>query len=65
MLTLEPFYNTVKKPKKTPGHADEGDTATHAHGGCIKKMLLISNYRYVGVMVASLLGFLISHDQVV
>ena len=37
MLALEPFYNTVKKPKKTPAHTDEGDPATHTHGGCIKK----------------------------
>ena len=30
MLALEPFYNTVKKTKKTP--ADEGETGPHAHG---------------------------------
>ena len=47
MLALEPFYNTVKKPKKTPAHTDEGDTVTHPHGGCIKKSFLISNFRYV------------------
>ena len=40
MLALEPFYNTIKKPKKTPAHTDEGDTATHTHGGCIKKKIL-------------------------
>ncbi|KAJ7353995.1 hypothetical protein OS493_030845 [Desmophyllum pertusum] len=32
MLALEPFYNTVKKPKKTPAHTDEGETAAHTHG---------------------------------
>ncbi|XP_027049490.1 cilia- and flagella-associated protein 54-like [Pocillopora damicornis] len=32
MLALEPFYNTVKKTKKTPAQADEGETGPHAHG---------------------------------
>ena len=32
MLALEPFYNTVKKTKKTPAQADEGETGLHAHG---------------------------------
>ena len=35
MLALEPFYNTVKKPKKATTHTDEGDVAGHVHGGCI------------------------------
>lgn len=47
MLALEPFYNTVKKPKKTPAHTDEGDVAANTHGGCIKRVFLINNYRYV------------------
>ena len=32
MLALEPFYNTVKKTKKTPAQVDEGETGPHAHG---------------------------------
>jgi len=28
MLALEPFYNTVKKPKKT-SHSDDGDASSH------------------------------------
>ena len=31
MLALEPFHNTVKRPKKTAGHAEEDATA-HAQG---------------------------------
>lgn len=38
MLALEPFYNTVKKPKKSQAHADEGDSTTHIHGRCIKSL---------------------------
>lgn len=40
MLALEPFYNTVKKTKKTPAQADEGETGPHAHGKCVKKYLM-------------------------
>ena len=31
MLALEPFYNTVKKTKKTT-HSDDGDGAGHTQG---------------------------------
>lgn len=62
MLVLELFYNIVKKLKKILGYVDEGDIVIYVYGGCIKKMFLISNYRYVGVMVVLLLGFLISYD---
>ncbi|PFX16137.1 Uncharacterized protein C12orf55-like [Stylophora pistillata] len=31
MLALEPFYNTVKKTKKTLAQAEEGETGLHAH----------------------------------
>lgn len=41
MLALEPFYNTVKKPKKSQAHADEGDSTTHIHGRCIKSLFLM------------------------
>ena len=32
MLALEPFYNTVKKPKKST-HSDDGDAVGHTQGG--------------------------------
>ena len=31
MLALEPFYNTVKKPKKT-AHSDDGDASGYNQG---------------------------------
>ena len=34
MLALEPFYNTVKKTKKT-AHSDDGDAAGHTQGARI------------------------------
>ena len=45
MLALEPFYNTVKKPKKTPAHTDEGETAAHTHGESIKQFCKKQQYK--------------------
>ena len=49
MLALEPFYNTVKKPKKTPVHTDEGDSAAHAHGRFFLKLQVMLGSRFTSL----------------